>query len=126
MEHHRSDDCRDRAHASVLLSLLVAITLLLVLTTDPASGTGTNLQPVGDAASLVVGAHHAKPLPVTGAAVFALILLASFAAAVISVDRENASSVTCLAFRHDDDPLRRSLVTWSVRAMRAPPASLAA
>jgi hypothetical protein len=46
-----------------IVVVVVSACLLLVLTADPGSGTGVNLHRADDVAALVVGAHHAKPVP---------------------------------------------------------------
>jgi hypothetical protein len=74
-----------RAHRRLVVALGVALLLcvLLGVGADPGSGTATNLHPISDVASQVVGEHHAKPLPRSGAVVVALVLLAVTAAALL-------------------------------------------
>jgi hypothetical protein len=113
----------ERARVPALAVLLVVITLLLAMGADPGSGTGTNLQPAADAAGLVIGAHHAKPVPASGTAVVALVLLALAAVArgTLSFAVVEAPSGRPPRPELDDRPAR-PVASPRVRAMRAPPA----
>lgn len=74
-----------RAHRRLVVALGVALLLcvLLGVGADPGSGTATNLHPISDVASQVVGEHHAKPLPRSGLVVVALVLLAVTSAVLV-------------------------------------------
>jgi hypothetical protein len=106
----------------LLVAALAILCLVLALSSDPGSGTATNLQPAGDAAGLVVGAHHAKPLPTTGTAILGLVLLVAAAAALVGLSWVASHPGPVARRRHRDRPrVPRPLATWTARTWRAPP-----
>jgi hypothetical protein len=110
----------------LVLAAIAVLCLVLALSSDPGSGTATNLQPVGDAAGLVIGAHHAKPLPLSGSAVVGLVLLGIAAIVrLVLVDRRGAvTSVVPRPARSARLPRPRWVATCHAR--RAPPSMHAA
>ena len=107
-----------------IAALLVLLGLLAATVTDPGSGTGTNLHAVDDAASLVIGAHHAKPLPTSGLARLSVVLLA--VAAVARLLPQSPPRASVHRRRRADRVRAPRAVTLAVRALRAPPALLPA
>ena len=63
---------------------LAVVCLVLALSNDPGSGTSVNLHTVDDVRGLVVGHHHAKPMPasIDVSALFAALRLAVLAVLV--------------------------------------------
>lgn len=110
---------------AVAAVVAVVVCLLLSLSIDPGSGTGTNLHAADDVAGLVVGSHHAKPVPASGVARLQVLLLAAIAAlvTVVAVRRTDpVGRVQAVA----DDRFAHEAAVGVGRAWRAPPVPLVA
>lgn len=117
---------RRMARAGGVLAIVVLLGVLVATAVDPGSGTSTNLQSVDDVHSLVIGDHHAKPVPRASTsdlaellvAVAAVTLLAGTAIAPVAPTAHWSGRRRWAAeVRH----LPRQLVAWAARAHRAPP-----
>jgi hypothetical protein len=110
---------RVTSRVGLVLACVVVACLLGAMSGDPGSGTATNLHPVDDVASLVVGAHHAKPIPTTGSALVAALL--AVLAAVARGGLLPARPVATYEIDLGNERFPRQLVSWAARAWRAPP-----
>lgn len=107
-----------------MVVLVAVLCLVAALAMDPGSGTGTNLQPAADVGGLVVGDHHAKPMPTVVSLVALVAALA--AAALHAVSAITPVSEPGGVGRVPDEPGRHASLAagWrSTRARRGPPAA---
>jgi hypothetical protein len=126
MEPAATTGRRHGRRLALLVATVAVLCLVLALSSDPGSGTATNLQPAADAAGLVVGAHHAKPLPTTGTALLGLVLaIASIAAAVARLLVVDVAPVVERVCRAESARMPRQLSSWTARTWRAPPSPVA-
>jgi hypothetical protein len=115
---------RNLAAASAVVA--VVLCLLLSLAVDPGSGTGTNLQAADDVAGLVVGAHHAKPLPASDVGQLQGLLLAAAVAVIVVVVVVRSGGPLGRVRTASDDRFAHEAATGIGRAWRAPPAPASA